>query len=116
VALVDLHIHWKALRPSSEIEVKIPENPNFTPRSLKYHDGILYINTQKVVSGIAEKVWKFRIGKYQVCRKWWKDRLGRKIADEDIKAFLKIIHLIQKTLAILTKLDALNWDSVFNQK
>src|SRR5262249_14276476 len=34
--------------------------------------------------GVHEHVWNFRIGGYQVCEKWLKDRKGRKLSKVDL--------------------------------
>src|SRR5207249_5573305 len=41
--------------------------------------------------GVPEAVWNFRIGGYQVCEKWLKDRKGRTLSTDDIVHYQKIV-------------------------
>jgi len=46
----------------------------------------VYINQHHYFEGIPENVWQYRIGGYQVCNKWLKDR-------KEFNRFLKITIL-----------------------
>jgi hypothetical protein len=39
----------------------------------------IWINAEQYFSGVAENVWEFTVGGYQVCEKWMKDRKGTKL-------------------------------------
>ena len=49
--------------------------------------GRVYINTKQFFEGITPKAWEFRIGGYQVCEKWLKDRKGRTLGADDIEHY-----------------------------
>jgi hypothetical protein len=55
--------------------------------------------------GVSEDVWNFRIGGYQVCEKWLKDRKGRTLSDDDIAHYQKIIVAISETIRIMKEID-----------
>ena len=57
------------------------------------------------VKGVSEEVWNFHIGGYQVCHKWLKDRKGRKLSDEDISHYQKIVFVLNETIRIMAELD-----------
>ncbi len=55
--------------------------------------------------GVPEEVWDFKIGGYQVCYKWLKDRNGRILSDEDITQYEKIVVALSETIRIVTEID-----------
>jgi predicted helicase len=55
--------------------------------------------------GVPEQIWDFKIGGYQVCHKWLKDRKGRLLADEDLLHYQKIIVAISETIRIMGEID-----------
>ena len=63
---------------------------------------------------MPEAVWNFHIGGYQVCAKWLKDRQakggknprpGRKLTDEDIAHYQKIVVALNDTIRIMAEID-----------
>ena len=38
--------------------------------------GYVYINKTQYFEAVPAEVWEFRVGGYQVCEKWLKDRRG----------------------------------------
>ena len=57
-------------------------------------------------SPVPEAVWNFHIGGYQVCHKWLKDRRGRRLSDEDIAHYQKIVVALNETIRITGEIDA----------
>ena len=55
--------------------------------------------------GVPEAVWDFHIGGYQVCHKWLKDRKGRKLSDEDVAHYQKIVVALSETIRIMAQID-----------
>ena len=55
--------------------------------------------------GVPEEVWTLHIGGYQVCHKWLKDRKGRKLSDEDITHYQKIVVALNETIRIMAEID-----------
>ena len=69
---------------------------------------------QEAGVGVPEAVWNFRIGGYQVCEKWLKERQakggknpspGRVLSDEDINHYQKIIVALSETIRIMGEID-----------
>ena len=58
----------------------------------------VYINTSRYFEGVSPAVWEYRIGGYQVCDKWMKDRKGRTLQLDDIKHYCRIVTAIAKTI------------------
>jgi predicted helicase len=56
-------------------------------------------------NGVSEDVWNFRVGGYQVCDKWLKDRKGRSLSDTDISIYRKIVKAIAGTIDLMQKVD-----------
>jgi predicted helicase len=55
--------------------------------------------------GVGEAIWNFRIGGYQVCSKWLKDRKGRLLSDDDIAHYQKIVNAISETIIFMDRID-----------
>jgi predicted helicase len=68
-------------------------------------EGRVYINQSQYFEGIAEEVWQYQIGGYQVCDKWLKDRKGKPLSLEEMKQYCKIVTSLQKTIEIQEEID-----------
>ena len=55
--------------------------------------------------GVPIDVWDFHVGGYQVCHKWLNDRKGRKLSDEDIAHYQKIVVAVSETIRLMTEID-----------
>jgi len=71
--------------------------------------------------GVPEAVWDFRIGGYQVCHKWLKDRKSRRLSDNDVEHYEKIISAISETIRIMGEIDEVTeehggWPDAFKAK
>ncbi|MBM3238690.1 DNA methyltransferase [Candidatus Poribacteria bacterium] len=55
--------------------------------------------------GIAEEVWQYQIGGYQVCDKWLKDRKGKPLSLDEMKQYCRIVTSLQKTIEIQKEID-----------
>ena len=65
-------------------------------------------------SGVSEQVWTFKVGGYQVCKSWFKDRQakgGKKtrpgliLTPEEIKYYQKLLFMIKHTLQTVDEID-----------
>jgi predicted helicase len=56
-------------------------------------------------NGITRDVWNFQIGGCQVCYKWLDDRKGRKLSDDEVVHYQKIIVVISETIRIMKEID-----------
>ena len=55
--------------------------------------------------GVPEAVWNFKVGGYQVCEKWLKDRRGRTLSKDDIAHYQKIVIALAETIRIMREID-----------
>ena len=56
---------------------------------------------------MAEAVWQYQVGGYQICEKWLKDRQERHLELDDIRTYCRIATALGLTLVIQTEIDAL---------
>jgi hypothetical protein len=76
---------------------------------LRYEDKeqCVYINATQYFAPVAETVWSYQVGGYQVCEKWLKDRQERRLELDDIRTYCRIVTALGLTIEIQEKLDAL---------
>ena len=55
--------------------------------------------------GVPEDVWNFHIGGYQVCEKWLKDRKGRKLSNDDLAHYQKVVVALAQTIRLMGEID-----------
>ena len=67
-----------------------------------------YVNKTHYFGPIPRDVYEYRIGGYQVCDKWLKDRKGRPL--HDFRTYCKMVTAIGKTIEIQKELDTLYTD------
>ena len=64
-----------------------------------------YINKTQYFGPVSPEVYKYRIGGYQVCDKWLKDRKDRRLTLDDIRTYCRMVTAIGLTLDIQRELD-----------
>jgi hypothetical protein len=69
--------------------------------------GRVYINAKQYFEGITSKVWEFRIGGYQVCEKWLKDRKGRTLGADEIEHYQRTVSALAETRTLMAQIDSL---------
>jgi len=98
---------------------------------VSYSDGTVWINRSKTTGfhDVSEDVWNFRIGSYQVCEKWLKDRQARTgkaprpghlLTKEDVKHYQKIVMTLSETIRIMAEIDEVieahgDWPDAFSK-
>jgi predicted helicase len=103
--LVDLH-----LLESNELDqpiAKFQGKGDNKVEKVKYEQGKGYINNDQYFEGITEEIWIYRIGGYQVCSKWLKDRKGRILSLDEIRHYCKVVTALSKTIEIQKEIDNL---------
>jgi predicted helicase len=103
--LVDLH-----LLKSKEIDppvAKFKGKGENKVGKVTFKEGRISINKDQYFEGIAEEIWQYQIGGYQVCDKWLKDRKGQRLSLDDIKHYCKVVTAIGKTIEIQKAIDKL---------
>ena len=89
---------------------------NLMVENISYSDKTVWVDKAKTrgFQGVSEEVWNFKIGNYQVCEKWLKDRQakggrslqpGRILVKEDIAHYQKIILVVKETIRIMAEID-----------
>ena len=67
----------------------------------------LYINENHHFAPETVPVWEYRIGGYQICSKWLKDRIGTRMELDDIRTYCRIVTALGKTIEIQHEIDTL---------
>lgn len=69
------------------------------------HGGRVFINKTQYFENVPQEIWEFRIGGYQVCHKWLKDRRGRELSYDDINHYRNIIVVLSETMRLMDDVD-----------
>jgi hypothetical protein len=83
------------------------DTPTVAPGYPKRRDDRVYLNPACWLEGVSAEAWAFHVGGYRVCEKWLKDRRGRRLSDEDIHHYGRIVRSFEATLRLMAKLDVL---------
>ena len=65
----------------------------------------VWVNKMQYFGPISSQVYEYRIGGYQVCDKWLKDRKERRLGLGDIRTYCRMVTAIGITLMIQQELD-----------
>ena len=105
--LIDLHLlknvptSWRvkfAVQGSNEVE-----KPRFEPGN---SSGRVWINASQYFDGVPFETWSFKVGGYQVCEKWLKDRKGRQLDFADIQHYGRVVAALTRTRELMQEIDA----------
>jgi predicted helicase len=66
----------------------------------------VYINATQYFDGLPPATWAFKVGGYQVCEKWLKDRKGRTLTLDDIEHYQKTVAALTRTQTLMQAVDA----------
>ena len=67
----------------------------------------MHVNRTQYFSPLSPEVYQYRIGGYQVCEKWLKDRKERRLHTTDIRTYCRMVTAIERTITIQQQLDDL---------
>lgn len=67
--------------------------------------GRVSINPIQYFGDVPEEVWNFKVGGYQVCEKWLKDRKGRTLSGEDISHYQRVVVALKETIRLMQEID-----------
>ena len=98
-----LRLHLTPAPVSAEAAVlSSGEESSFTikPPFPRWCDGALQLTEEIELPGVSQQDWEFHVGSHQVCRKWWRDRRGRRLGRAEIAFFNGVLLSIQQTQAI----------------
>ena len=108
-ALIDLHLLRKV---PAKLQANFPIQGSGTIEKPRYTEpkgtiaGRVWINTAQYFEGVAPETWNFKVGGYQVCEKWLKDRKGRTLTLDDIEHYNKVVAALTHTRELMTQIDA----------
>ncbi len=71
----------------------------------KYGDERVCVNRGVWLDGVSPDVWAYHVGGHQVCKKWLKDRRGRRLAEEELAIYAQIVSAIEETLLCVQTID-----------
>lgn len=109
--LIDLHLLRKV---SPGLQPRFPvagdkgvEKPRFVagPSGENGAHGRVYINASQFFDGVPQATWEFKVGGYQVCEKWLKDRKGRTLTLDDIEHYQKTAAALTQTQVLMAQID-----------
>jgi hypothetical protein len=108
--LIELHLLKRSenpLRGNDELlgkgdGVVAPGMPRFDAK-----EGKIWVNTKQYFAGVSAAVWGFKIGSYEVCKKWLSARRGRSLSSDESRRFALVLNAIRETLEEQDKIDRL---------
>jgi len=101
--LVELHL-LKSPKVD-EFITTYPVSGDNKVEKVSFTGGKVHINLRQYFGGVPEEVWNFKIGGYQVCDKWLKDRKGRALSGEDITHYQRVVVAIKETIRLMKEID-----------
>ena len=104
--LVDLHLLRSAELDTPAARFQGEAGP---VEKIRYIEAENRISLSKIqyIEGVTPEVWAYRIGGYQVCEKWLKDRKGRTLTPDEIKQYCRLVTALQKTIVIQKAIEPL---------
>ena len=106
--LVSLHLMEAEAAPLTTYPVpgeNRVEQVRYTEPSQRDGQGRVWINTTQYFEGVPHEVWEFRVGGYQVCDKWLKDRKGRLLTYDDLTHYQRIVAALAETITLMGRID-----------
>jgi len=103
--LADLHLMQSSDLNSPVIKFQGTGDKRIDKIRYEKKSECVYISKDQYFEGVEENVWQYRIGGYQVCDKWLKDRKDRVLFLNEIKHYCKIATAIKHTINIQKSID-----------
>jgi len=72
---------------------------------VQYEKKKVWINGAQYFGSVPENVWEFKVGGYQVCDKWLKDRRGRALGNDDLAHYQRVVVALKETMRLMTEID-----------
>jgi predicted helicase len=90
-------------------------------QNAEYKLNAIWLNKNSRIECVPTMVWEYKIGGYQICEKWLKDRRNTELSISEVKNFQEILSVIEDTLELVAELDRAlpkieNWDQEFAQQ
>ena len=68
-------------------------------------EGKIWINAKQCFADVSAAVWGFKIGSYEVCKKWLSARRGRPLSSEESLRFALVLNALRGTIEEQGKID-----------
>lgn len=109
--LIGAHLHWHRAVPRASAGAEVREEgdgPTHVAAGFpRYSAQRVWWNSQLCVGPVEADVWMFRVGTYQVCRKWLSDRRGRHLSRTAVRDYCRMVTAIRVTLGCMSQIDQL---------
>jgi len=100
--LVSLHL-LKSLALDNFISTYPITGDNVVER-VHYEKKKVWINGAQYFGSVPENVWEFKVGGYQVCDKWLKDRKGRALSNDDLAHYQRVVVALKETMRVMAEI------------
>jgi hypothetical protein len=67
--------------------------------------GRVWINKSQYFGDVPEGVWNFKVGGYQVCEKWLKDRKKRALSSDEVLHYQRVVVALKETMRLMGEVD-----------
>ena len=94
------NIHLMNTNISSELTIEPNTHEDMEIGAIKYTNGILQLNKNKQILGIAGDVWNYQIGGYKVLDKWFKEHKGEILNISTFTHIEKMVGIISETIQL----------------
>jgi predicted helicase len=101
--LVELHL-LKSPKVDNFI-TSYPEAGDNKVERVQYANKKVSINQKQYFGNVPEEVWEFKVGGYQVCEKWLKDRKGRTLSGDDITHYQRVVVSLKETIRLMKEIN-----------
>lgn len=88
------------------LDIKFDGNGDGIISSRKLKPEGLFINRTQLFTNVTEAIWDFCYGGYHGMQKWFKDRNGMKLSENDIQHVIQVLNIFDRTISIREDIDA----------
>ncbi len=106
--LVSLHLMEAE---STDVQATFPDAGSNQVDKVRYArpkngvPGRVWINCEQYFECVEPEIWAFTIGGYRPAEKWLKGRKGRRLSEDDIDHYRKIISALAETRHLMAEID-----------
>ncbi len=98
-------LHLMTFPESNNLITTFPNGGTDEVEKISYKDEKVSINKDQYFGQVPEVSWNFYIGGYQPAQKYLKDRKGRKLTNDEIEHYQKIIKVLFETDKLMKEID-----------
>ncbi len=108
--LIELHLLKNV---PAALRVRFAVQGNNEVEKPRFENGRVWINASQYFDGVPVDTWSFKVGGYQVCEKWLKDRKGRQLDFADIQHYGSVVAALTRTRELMQEIDAIANDQLW---